>query len=168
VKTILLLRHAKAEPQVPGQKDFDRPLAPRGRDDAQLMGRVLAKLGCVPDAIISSPAARARETAEGAARAMKFAGTIRMEPSLYDAAGETWLDVIRAVPASCASAMLVAHEPGMSEAAGLLSGGDAESFDVPTAGLLTFHASLDRWRDLADGDGALRWFLRPKMAATLL
>jgi phosphohistidine phosphatase len=168
VKTILLLRHAKAEALVPGQRDFDRPLASRGRDDAQLMGRVLAKLGCVPDAIVSSPAARAKETAEGAARAMKFGGKIIMEPALYDAAGEVWLDTLRAVASGAASALLVAHEPGMSEAAGLLCGGDAGTFDIPTAGLLSLEVNLERWRDLAEGDAALRWFLRPKTVAALL
>ena len=71
MKTILLMRHAKAEPGVPGQKDFDRPLAERGDEDALRMGRALAKMGEVPDAIVSSPAARAKQTAEAAARAIR-------------------------------------------------------------------------------------------------
>lgn len=167
VKTILLLRHAKAEALVPGQNDFDRPLASRGRDDAQLMGRVVAKLGCVPDAIVSSPAARAKQTAEAAARAMKFGGAIAMEPSLYDASGETWLEAIGALPAGVSCALIVGHEPGISEAAGLLCGGDSGSIDVPTAGLLAFEAGVDRWRDLAEGEASLRWHLRPKVVAAL-
>ena len=58
------MRHAKAESGVPGQRDFDRSLSARGRDDAARMGRLLAKLRSVPDAIVASPAARAKETAE--------------------------------------------------------------------------------------------------------
>ena len=85
MKTILLMRHAKAEPGVPGQKDFDRPLAERGNEDALRMGRALAKTGEVPDAIVSSPAARAKQTAEGAARTMKFGGAMLLDRGLYDA-----------------------------------------------------------------------------------
>ena len=168
VKTILLMRHAKAEAPVPGQKDFDRPLAPRGREDAERMGRAVAKLGCIPGAIVSSPAARAKETAEIAARAMKFPGMIRMERDLYDAAGDVWLLALRALPSGADAALVVAHSPGISDAAGLLCGGASGSFDVPTAGLLAFEADIERWRDLDDGEAALRWFLRPKMVGALV
>jgi phosphohistidine phosphatase len=167
VKTILLMRHAKAEPGVPGQTDFERPLAPRGREDAERMGRAVAKLACVPDAIVSSPAARAKETAELAARAMKFEGTIRMERELYASSGEEWLTALRAVPASAGSALVVAHSPGIEEAAALACGASSGSFDVPTAGLLAFTVDAERWRDLEDGDAVLRWFLRPRMLGSL-
>jgi phosphohistidine phosphatase len=161
------MRHAKAEPGVPGQTDFDRPLAPRGREDAEQMGRAIAKLGGVPDAVISSPAARAKETAEIAARAMKFEGTIRMARDLYDESGEAWLVALRALPAGAGSALVVAHSPGIAEAAGLLCEASPGSFDVPTAGLLAFTVGIERWRDLEDGDAALRWFLRPKLLGAL-
>ena len=167
VKTILLLRHAKAEVGVPGQKDFDRVLADRGRDDAKRVGRAIAKLGDVPDAIVSSPAARAKETAEIAAAAMKFGGTIRMDRSLYDAPGEAWLAALRALPGSAGSALVVAHSPGIEDAAGLLVGASGHAFAVPTAGLLAFDADVAHWRELEDGSAALRWFLRPKMLDAL-
>lgn len=167
MKTILLLRHAKAEPGAPGQRDFDRELAPRGRDDAQAMGRALAKAGMLPDAIVSSPAARAKQTAEGAARGMKSEVEIRWEASLYDASGEAWVAALRALPAKAECALVVAHEPGISEAAALLCDAEAGSFDVPTAGLLAFEAAVARWRDLGPGDASLRWFLRPRLVARL-
>ena len=54
MKTILLMRHAKAERGVPDQRDFDRALAPRGTEDALRMGHALKKMGVVPDAIVAS------------------------------------------------------------------------------------------------------------------
>ena len=167
MKTILLLRHAKAEPGAPGQRDFDRELAPRGRGDAQAMGRAIAKAGTLPDAIVSSPAARAKQTAEGAARAMKSEVGIRWEPSLYDASGEAWIAALRALPAKASCALVVAHEPGISEAAALLCEAEAGSFEVPTAGLLAFETPVERWRDLGPGDAMLVWFLRPKLVGRL-
>jgi len=167
MKTILLMRHAKAVVGVPGEADFDRVLASRGTDDAVRMGRAIAKLGAVPGAIVSSPAPRAKETAEVAARAMKFGGSIRFERSLYDAPGEVWLTALRAVPAAAESVLVVAHSPGIQEAAALLCGASSGSFDVPTAGLIALYDVAERWRDLGEGGASVRWFLRPKLVGLL-
>ena len=161
MKTILLMRHARAEAGVPGQKDFDRTLAARGNEDAARMGRALGKLGAVPDAIVASPAARAKETAQAAARAMKFSGTIHFARALYDASGEAWLAALQAVPAAAGSALVVAHSPGIAEAASLLSGASPGAFDIPTGGLLAFDAAVDRWRDLGSGPATSQGFASP-------
>ena len=167
MKTILLMRHAKAERGVPGDRDFDRILADRGNEDALRMGRVLARLGAKPDAIVASPAARAKETAEVAAKAMSFTGSIRLESALYNAPGEAWLDALRALPERAESALLVAHSPGIAEAAALLCGASPGSFDVPTGGLIALVDDTELWRDLGEGESALRWFLRPKLIELL-
>ena len=167
MKTILLMRHAKAAAGVPGQRDFDRPLAARGNEDALRMGRSLARLGAVPDAIVASPAARAKETAEAAALATKFGGKIQLERALYDASGDVWLAALRALPAAVGSALVVAHSPGIADVAALLVGASPGAFDVPTGGLLAFGAAVDSWRDLGPGSATLRWFLRPKLVEHL-
>jgi len=131
------------------------------------MGRVLAKLRAIPDAIVASPALRANETAEAAAKAMRFGGKIHLDRVLYDAPGDLWLAALRALPGNCGSALVVAHSPGIAEAAALLSGASHGAFDIPTAGLLAFHTSVDHWRDLDESTASLRWFLRPKLVEHL-
>ena len=64
MKTILLMRHAKSNWDDADLDDFDRPLAKRGLEDAPRMGKTLAKLGCLPDTIVSCTACRALQTAE--------------------------------------------------------------------------------------------------------
>ena len=49
MRRLLLLRHAKAERSQPGQRDRDRVLAERGRNDAPRIGAYLARHGLVPD-----------------------------------------------------------------------------------------------------------------------
>jgi len=163
MKTILLMRHAKAESGVPGQRDFDRPLAARGIEDAKRIGRALAKLGSVPDAIVSSSAARAKETAEAAAQSMAFSGAVRVERALYNAPGDIWIAALRVIPAAAETALVVAHSPGIAQAAALLCGASPGAFDIPTGGLLAFDDGVERWRDLDAGGAFLRWFLRPRM-----
>lgn len=167
MKTILLMRHAKAEPSVPGRSDFDRPLADRGSDDARRVGRAIAKLGLVPDAIVASPARRAKQTAEVAAAAMGFHDDIRWDRELYDAFGEVWLRAMRELPAAAGSVLVVAHSPGIAEAAALLCGAPARAIDVPTAGLIGLTEEVARWKDLNEGAASLRWFLRPKLLEKL-
>lgn len=59
---LYLLRHAKAEPGFP---DAERPLAPRGREHARLLGRFLHESELfLPSVLWTSPLARAQETAE--------------------------------------------------------------------------------------------------------
>jgi phosphohistidine phosphatase len=167
MKTILLMRHAKAEAQAPGQNDFDRPLSTRGREDAERMGKTLVKLDAVPDAFVASPAVRAKETAEAVARAMRFGGTIRLDRALYFASADAWIAALRALPAAAGSALVVAHSPGIAETAALLCGASPGAFDVPTAGLIALDDPIERWRDLVPGGAALRWFVRPKLIERL-
>lgn len=131
------------------------------------MGRALAKLHAVPDAIVASPALRAKETAEAAAKAMKFGGKIQLDRALYDSSGDAWLAALQALPGSCGAALVVAHSPGIGEAVALLCGGSPGAFDIPTAGLLACDAAVDRWRDLGESTASLRWFLRPKLVEHL-
>ena len=56
MRRLILFRHAKAEPRAAGEDDFDRPLSPRGRADAVLVGRALADAGFAPDLALVSPA----------------------------------------------------------------------------------------------------------------
>ena len=54
MKRLILFRHAKTERHAPSGQDFDRRLTQRGRDDARLMGRVLADAGFSPDLVLVS------------------------------------------------------------------------------------------------------------------
>jgi len=63
MKKLLLVRHAKAEKDT-GGKDFDRPLKYIGMQDAGFMADRLKEKLMVPEYIVTSPALRARTTAE--------------------------------------------------------------------------------------------------------
>jgi len=58
VKRLALIRHAKAKQ---GDRDIERPLARRGREDARVIGEWLAERA-VPDVVLVSPSERTRET----------------------------------------------------------------------------------------------------------
>ena len=59
---ITLFRHAKAEYPLAGKDDYNRTLAPRGRRNADRMGRFILENNLIPDLVMVSGAARTRET----------------------------------------------------------------------------------------------------------
>ncbi|MBM3347761.1 MAG: histidine phosphatase family protein, partial [Betaproteobacteria bacterium] len=63
-RTLLLLRHAKSSWAEVGQADHERPLNPRGRKAATLIGQVLRGQGLIPDLVLLSTAGRTVETWE--------------------------------------------------------------------------------------------------------
>ena len=64
MKSLTLFRHAKTQRDSLTGRDIDRQLNERGERDAPRMGEELRTLGLDYDLILSSPAARAAQTAE--------------------------------------------------------------------------------------------------------
>lgn len=166
VKTLLLMRHAKSDWGEAGLADFERPLTARGLEDAPRMGRALAAAGVVPDRIVASPARRAKETAERVAKGCGFGGSIHWEPALYDAPGSTWLEAARGIAARAEVALIVAHSPGIAEAAATILGGKAR-LRFPTGSVACVDLDLEKWSDLLGGSGELRWLLVPRLTKAL-
>jgi phosphohistidine phosphatase len=148
MKTLFLVRHAKSSWARPDLADFDRPLNARGERDAPEMGRRLARAGVRPARMITSPAVRARMTAEAIAKALGYpVGRIVAEERLYGADVPTWLEVIGSLPGTEAAVMLVGHNPGITELANRLG---TETVDnVPTCGIVTLDYDTASWRDVA-------------------
>lgn len=61
---LLLWRHAQAHELAPGLTDMDRPLTPRGRQQAQRMARWLQRHLPADTRILCSPALRTRQTVQ--------------------------------------------------------------------------------------------------------
>jgi phosphohistidine phosphatase len=163
MKTIYLLRHGKSDWDATFEADPGRPLAARGRSAAGVTGRVLSRLGEVPDRVVASPAVRARDTAALAAEAGGWATPVEEDAALYDTVPSkvlAWL----AAGADCQRLLLAGHEPCWSGLVELLTGGRVE---MPTAALARIDFEIDRWQNLAAGTGTLRWLLTPKLLSRL-
>jgi len=133
LENLILLRHAKAEPQAPGGNDFERVLTHEGANDAEKIGRLLAEAGAKPTRIVSSPAARALATAE---RALPAFGdvTVVQDQEIFEATPGALLEVL-ARHRDTGELLVVGHNPSLSELAGLLLYGRSEDLrSLPTAG----------------------------------
>jgi phosphohistidine phosphatase len=160
VKRLVLLRHAKAEKDAPRRADAARPLAARGESDAVEIGRRLALSGTHPDAIVSSPARRALETAKIVARELDFPWSeIRLVTKVYLANLDTLMSIVQSFEDSAETVVLVGHNPGLSELAQELVRRFSE--DLPTCGAATVDCAADTWAGVRPGSGSLRRYDRP-------
>jgi phosphohistidine phosphatase len=121
VKNIILLRHAEAVPH-DARRDFDRELTQKGRLEAQRAGKQLQALQLLPNRVLSSPALRARETAELACEALGIApGSISLHTNLYQVDASGLVDIINEEPPrECL--LVVGHNPAFSECSAYLAG----------------------------------------------
>lgn len=159
MKTLFLLRHAKSSWRDAGLTDFDRPLNNRGVRSAELIGTLLARRHRHPNLILSSPAVRARETAEIVIERAGFAAAVRYVDRLYLASVATLLETILQIEDGQTTVMLVGHNPGMEELLFFLTGA---MNGMTTAALAMIRFEIDHWNEIEEGSGQLEWFINPK------
>src|ERR671916_469048 len=106
MKTLLILRHAKTQSDAPAG-DHARELTERGDRNAMAMGARIRDLIGTPDAMITSDATRARQTAEIVAAAVDFAAPLTVEPRIYGADLDTLLAVVRRIPDEVQTAIII-------------------------------------------------------------
>ena len=172
-RRLILLRHAKSDwPDVP---DRDRPLAKRGRRDAPRIGRWLHEHGYQPDVVMVSAAARTRQTWDLVAPELGGSPAVHFEPRAYAASALSLLYLAQELPARYRTALLIAHNPGLSELAASLAAppesarapgpavkdkGPRPAISLPTAAVAVFEFTGD-WPSLAPGHARLISLITP-------
>lgn len=161
MKTLYIVRHAKSSWDDPDLEDFQRPLNERGEKDAPRMGKKLHKLDANPQLICSSPANRAIATARHIAAVLQFpVSAIREEQKLYHASEDSILSIIRLFPDNKDVAMVVGHNPGLTEFTNDLLDDDIPN--IPTAGVVGAQLNIHSWKDADWGCGEMIFFEYPK------
>jgi phosphohistidine phosphatase len=155
---LLIVRHAIAVPHgTPGVDDHERPLTAEGRAKFRGVARGIAGLVRRPDALLTSPLARARQTADLLARAWK-----NIEPEAEEALASGDFAGLEARLARYRPEQLVAvvgHEPHLSGLlAHLMDARSPERFAFRKGGC----AMVELRGALSEG-GLLHWFARPRM-----
>ncbi|MBN1581539.1 MAG: histidine phosphatase family protein [Anaerolineae bacterium] len=160
MKTVFLLRHAKSKQDLAYATDFERPLAKRGKQDAERLGAWMATEDLVPDLVISSPAKRAKQTTQRCTEAADYQGEIRFDETLYCNGEDAYLVTLERLDDTVQSVMLVGHNPDISIAVEMLSG---QSNRMPTAALARIDLAIVRWSALMEKGvpGKLAWVQLP-------
>jgi phosphohistidine phosphatase len=162
MKTLYLLRHAKAEDAA--GSDFNRGLSEKGEKDAVRMGRALKKRGVNPDVVYCSSAPRARRTIEIMLALMGVElGKVYFDEALYLAAPDTLAELVVGLDDGYTSALICAHNPGLEDLAGFYLDGAAEKF--PTCAFREIRFATESWAFAAPETFQETAILTPKARA---
>jgi len=159
MKTLLLLRHAKSSWKDTSLRDFDRPLNNRGIEAAQLIGKYTHQKKIQTELAISSPAERARQTAELVMKSARLKAELRFDERIYEASVARLLEVVSQIEDSANTVILVGHNPGFE---GLFEALTGEKRNLPTASLACIELGVEKWSKVRAGVGHLKWLVTPK------
>jgi phosphohistidine phosphatase len=161
MKSLLLVRHAKSDWDDPQLKDFDRPLNERGKKDApEMAGRLVEKKVKI-DLFISSPAKRAKKTAEIFVKEYKEdKKDILFIDELYLADPDVFFNVIEKTKNKYDTIAIFSHNPGITDFANQLARVKVD--DMPTCSIFAVHINIKNWSDFREGEKEFWFFDYPK------
>ena len=159
MKTIIVMRHAKAESDSPTDNDFDRRLNKKGILEAKNFAEKIYHLGVVPQLIITSPVVRALSTANILAEYYDLKEKMVLKNYLYNRL-YTFEEIVKdidVINTNSNTALVVGHNPTISyllqqidsDTKGLLSTSNAVIFD--------FH--VDNWSEVTASISKRRCFI---------
>lgn len=162
MKTLLIIRHAKSDTTFWGN-DFERPLNERGKKDAPVMATRIKDRNIYIDVFISSPAKRAKKTAE---LFYEELGTdkhgINFISALYHATKEIFYDVVAGINDTFNTAALFSHNPGISNFVNEL----IETIHIdnmPTCAVFAVQAQCNSWKEFKKSEKVFLFFDYPKI-----
>jgi phosphohistidine phosphatase len=160
LRTIILMRHAKSNWAIPMQPDYDRTLNARGIENAPMMAKRLLERGIHVDAIISSSAVRALETAKYLKTEMPETKTLLYKSELYQATPKIIEEEITDLDNNWQTVLMVCHNPGITYWANAQCGVITEN--MPTASMVAFTFESEFWYNYSTSNKKLLFYDWPK------
>jgi len=161
MKTLFLVRHAKSSWDDPLQNDFDRPLNSRGKKDAPAMAKRLQDRKVAIDTFVSSPAKRAKRTAQAFAEIYHSTEEkILYRTELYHADAETFFAVIESLADSGKNIAIFSHNPGITDFVNRLS--VADLVEMPTCSIFALTVETNEWKNFRKAKKGFLFFDYPK------
>ncbi len=157
MKQLLLMRHAKSDWAV-GTSDIARPLNERGIKAAPFMGEFIRNQNLLPDAVYSSPAVRAKTTAEMFCKSSGFSNGFSLLESFYFGSQDSIVDIVKNIPDEYQRVLLVGHNPTWSDLVAYFCGVYS---DMTTASVAVLNLKSGTWKNIERNSCSLEHFFKP-------
>ena len=153
MKKLIILRHGEAENEARGSRDKDRELTGSGTRDVLLKGQWLTQQRLKPDFVVVSDSKRTTQTAELIAEKCEIpAEKFLYTDKLYNAPLGELMNIICELDSSIDTAMVVAHNPGVSYLSEYLTN---EMVPFIPSGIATILFDVKSWQEVSKGTGNL-------------
>lgn len=160
MKTLLLMRHGRAEKFSDYQSDIFRELLRSGIEETRIIGNKVRANGFTPDIIISSKARRAEETAKVMASCLHAdAESIVVDYRIFEAFETELLEIIMELPDELSSVLIVGHNPTLSQLSFRLFSGSTLEF--PPSAVVSLSFDTKTWQSIKAVPSRLNYYLYP-------
>jgi phosphohistidine phosphatase SixA len=141
-RRLIVMRHAKSSWDADVATDHARPLNPRGQRDAPAIARRLVELTWQPDLVLSSDAARTRETFALMSTTLSSVQRVEYLAAFYNDGFAALRATLGEVPDVFNTVLALGHNPCWEEAVYWLTG---ESIVLTTANCALLECDEDAW-----------------------
>jgi len=145
MKTLYVLRHGQAAPEVEADSDHERELTPRGQAEVRRTAQHLRQRPSLPSLVLTSGASRARQTAELCRSALPDA-PLAIADELYLAEPPSYLAALAKSAEPHAAVVVVGHNPGLEALIYVLT---RRSEHLATASLVEIELQIASWAELS-------------------
>ncbi|HAN99744.1 MAG TPA: histidine phosphatase [Planctomycetaceae bacterium] len=145
--TLLVLRHAKASKDAVAIADHDRPLIPRGIDDARRIGAHLRQVAPPVELVLVSTARRTLETLDLTHLDLSPECETIATRDLYLTGPDRILQTIRRHGDRRRCVLVIGHNPGLQELVEIWLGPIGR---LPTAAAARFEFAVEDWSHLSE------------------
>ena len=161
MKTLYFVRHAKSSWKDSSLSDRDRPLNSRGKRDAPNMAQFLSNKVECPDTFICSPSRRTLDTASHFLKAFGVSESdLDTKEKLYHGGESAFESIIQSLNDNLTSAMLFAHNPGITDYVNELTQSDI--WNIPTCGMAGIKIDTHNWKNIGKANAELLFYYYPK------
>jgi phosphohistidine phosphatase len=162
----IFFRHALAmdrtESVSKGIGEADRPILKEGREKTKKTAELLMRLGISPEEIVSSPFARAADTAEILKKSLGFEGKVTFTEDLQPERNFTdFLNYLKHRKSLKDTTVFVGHEPNLSHLISSCLGGKKTFIEIKKSGFAV--VEIENLQDVPAGNGKLLTLVGPKI-----
>jgi phosphohistidine phosphatase len=158
MKTLFVLRHGHAISESEAESDHERVLTPRGIGEARRAAERLLAHGHQPSLLLSSTAARARQTAELCLEVWQSSPRLELLEGLYLAPPPSYLAALASRGDPHPSVMVIGHNPGLEALIYVLT---ERSEHLATASLVEIELYVASWQELSGTARGLGRIVQP-------
>lgn len=160
MKNLLVMRHAKSDwgNNLP---DIERPLNKRGEKAAPLMAEHLKKKSKIPDLILSSPAKRAKCTADLVKKTLAYSKDIEIVNQFYFGYISDIIYIIKNIDNHHNTVLILGHNPIWEDLVSEFINYE-DYVAMPTAAIASIIFDTDDWQKISEKNAKLEWLNTPK------
>jgi phosphohistidine phosphatase len=114
MKTLYIMRHGKKEESNSDEYDYDIELAKKGKDDSKTVSKKLKDQNHNIDLIVSSPAIRARQTAEIVSKTIQYDKNIMYNEVIYQAFVNEIVESVSYTFDTVDNLLVIGHNPALT------------------------------------------------------